>query len=130
MRTLNDYDYSREKFGCETYLTTTFPMYTKLVAFFLIFGPVWVLEYGVIADHLDYTYNETHEELKKRGFHEEPPLIYIADDHPLEHYWLAPYYPSRSFHRNTLIFLTTNIQRLEEELKISGKTPTTRPENL
>lgn len=34
-------------------------------------------------------------ELQKRGFHEEFPLIYMADDHPLEFYWLPSYYPTR-----------------------------------
>lgn len=34
--------------------------------------------------------------LEKRGYHEELPLIYVADDdHPSDHYWTRPYFPTR-----------------------------------
>lgn len=47
-------------------------------------------------------------ELKKRSFHDENPLIYMADDHPLEFYWLRPYYPSRKFPNPNFSLSSTN----------------------
>lgn len=54
------------------------------------------VEVGDILRHFSHTLSSMKVELQKRGVHEEHPLIYIADDHPLEHYWTPPYYPSRS----------------------------------
>lgn len=49
-----------------------------------------------MADNFTALQQEITFELKKRGLHEEFPLIFMANDHPLEYYWLPPYFPSRT----------------------------------
>jgi len=48
-----------------------------------------------IAGNVTLSKRQIDQELERRKFHEEIPLIYMAEDHPLEFYWLKPYYPSR-----------------------------------
>lgn len=70
-------------------------MLPMLPALFMCFQIAVTLKFGDISNHLDYTYNETISVLEKRGLHEEDPLIFVADDHPLEYYWTRPEFPSR-----------------------------------
>lgn len=86
----------RSKFRSHSYALQ--PFVTMLLTAFVSLATllrVSALEAGDIKTHLDLTYNETVHALQKRGYHEEAPLIYVADDHPLEYYWTRPEYPSR-----------------------------------
>lgn len=54
------------------------------------------LETNELQDQVELTQNSSIQNLNKRGYHEELPLIYMAeDDHPSEHFWTKPYYPTR-----------------------------------
>lgn len=61
---------------------------------------VLAAQFGEMEDPVVLGHNSTpHSSPQlhdKRGFHEELPLIYVADDdHPSDHYWTKPYFPSR-----------------------------------
>lgn len=62
---------------------------------FLVANLAYCFTGSHIAGNFSAAKRHIELELKKRAFHEEYPLINMADDHPLEFYWLPPYYPSR-----------------------------------
>lgn len=81
--------------GCKSKLLFLTPMIILSQIFFLLY--FISLAVGVEDEKPPVTIKSTFKDgkLQKRAVHRESPLIYFHGDHPSEHYWTQPYYPSR-----------------------------------